>query len=96
MFCDLRERPVAAEEFGAEELAMDANKVGPDEPRREAVVVGAVDVAVKPRTEKAKTHINISFSEASTHTQNEQSREWDLLTHLFSIHLHQRFSNCGS
>lgn len=42
------ERPGAAEEFGTEELAMDANKVGPDEPRREAVVVGAVDVAVKP------------------------------------------------
>lgn len=40
------ERPVVVDEVGAEELAIDANKVGPVEPRREAVVVAAVVEAV--------------------------------------------------
>lgn len=44
------ERPVVVEDAGAEELATDANKVGPVEPRTEVVLVEAVvaDVDVTP------------------------------------------------
>lgn len=40
------ERPVVVDDVGAEELAIDANNVGPVEPRMEVVVVEAVVAAV--------------------------------------------------
>lgn len=40
------ERPVVVDDAGAEELATDANNVGPVEPRMEVVVVAAVVAAV--------------------------------------------------
>ena len=40
----LRERPVVVDDVGAEELTIDANNVGPVEPRMEVVVVAAAAV----------------------------------------------------
>lgn len=47
---DLRERPVALDDVGAEELTTDENSVGPVEPRMEVVVVEAVAAAVDVTT----------------------------------------------
>lgn len=57
VYCVLRERPVVVDDVGAEELAIDANNVGPVEPRMEVVVVEAVVAAVDGTTNRKSVHL---------------------------------------
>lgn len=65
------------DEVGAEELAIDANKVGPVEPRREAVVVAAVVEAVDVTTNRKSGDLEQAEPFEVSHISEEQHDEWD-------------------
>lgn len=64
------------DEVGAEELAIDANKVGPVEPRREAVVVATVVEAVDVTTNRKSGDLVQAEPFGVSHI-SEQHDEWD-------------------
>lgn len=65
------------DEVGAEELAIDANKVGPVEPRREAVVVAAVVEAVDVTTNRRSGDLVQAEPLGLSHISEEPRYEWD-------------------